>query len=181
MHLLQPVRDLLEAFAQALLERRVQFLVDGGAHLFELLLVVGLDRGEPRLDGAAHLGHALVVGLRQRGEAFAERLGEAAERVALLQRDAVERRVLRLARRQGLRAERERGLLQGVGEQLLRRRELGAKTVDLLVLRARHIALLVQQGLLEVGERLGQLLARAGGAARHFVAQSALEHLHVGA
>ena len=181
MHLLQPVGDLLEALAQALLERRVQLLVHRGAHLLELLLVVGLDRGQPRLDGTAHLAHALVVGQGQRGEAFAERLGEAAERVGLLQRDAAERGVLRLTRRQRLRAERKRGLLQGVAEQLLGRGELGAKAVDLLVLRARHVALLVQQRLLEGGERLRQLLARAGRAARHFVAQSALERLRVGA
>ena len=73
----------------------------------------------------------------------------------------------------------ERGLLQGVAEQLLRRGELRAKAVDLLVLRARHVALLVQQRLLEGGERLRQLLARAGRAARHLVAQSALERLRV--
>ena len=50
MHLLEPLGDLAEALAEALLERRVQLLVDGGADLLELLLVVGLDRAEPRLD-----------------------------------------------------------------------------------------------------------------------------------
>jgi hypothetical protein len=57
VHLLQPVGHLLEAFAQALLQRGVQLLVDGGAHLLELLLVALLQRATHAVAGTAQVQH----------------------------------------------------------------------------------------------------------------------------
>ena len=51
MHLLEPLADQLERFAEALFERGVQLFVDGAAHLLELAGIVGLDCGQPALDG----------------------------------------------------------------------------------------------------------------------------------
>jgi hypothetical protein len=61
---------------------------------------------------------------------------------------------------------------------LLHRRELAAEAVDLLVLRARGVALLREQRLLEMGQRRAELLARRLGAALDLVAQ--LAHLPIG-
>ena len=69
-----------EALAEALLERRVQLLVDGRADLLELLLVVGLDRVQPRLDGRLDLGHALVVGAHERLQLLAQGIRELLQR-----------------------------------------------------------------------------------------------------
>jgi hypothetical protein len=46
VHLLQPVGHLLEAFAQALLQRGVQLLVDRAAHFFQLGRVAWHQRSE---------------------------------------------------------------------------------------------------------------------------------------
>ena len=72
VHLVEPVGHLLEALAQALLERGVQLLVDRHAHLLELLLVAFLQRVEPSLDGAAHLGKSPLVGLGKSAQLFAQ-------------------------------------------------------------------------------------------------------------
>ncbi len=140
VHLLEAGGDQGEALAEALLERRVQLLVDGRADLLELLLVVGLDRAEPRLDRRLHLRHPLVERIAREARLLDVRCGRLRERV---------------------------------GEVLLHRRELAAEAVDLLVLRARDVALLREQRLLEERERLGELLARSLGAAHHLVAQLA--------
>ena len=79
--------------------------------------------------------------------------------------EALQRRVLRLARRLRQLRQRLRGRLQRLADLLLHRRELGAEGIDLLVLRACHVALLRQQRLLEQRQRLRQLLARAACAA----------------
>ena len=148
-----------EALAQALLERRVQLLVDRRADLLELLLVVRLDRAEPRLDRLPRPRPCAGRWPRTSAcELLAERFGE------LLQRRRLAR-ALRVGVWPALRARRacspaRASSGQRVGELLLHRRELTAEAVDLLVLRARHVALLRQQRLLEVA----RALARAPGA-----------------
>jgi hypothetical protein len=52
MDLLQAIADQLERFAQTLLQRRMQLLVDRPPHLFQLVGVVGLDGRQPPLDGS---------------------------------------------------------------------------------------------------------------------------------
>ena len=164
MHLIEAVGNLLEALAQALLERGLQLLVDGRAHLFETLAVVGLDRRQLVLHRLAHLGDPLVVAVGQRAQLLGLGLTE-----------AVQRRVLRLARSLRLRGQRVRGRGQRVADHLLHRRQLGAERIDLLVLRACDVARLRQQRLLERGQRLRQLAARAARAVLHVGAQVAFE------
>ena len=60
MHLLEALGDEPERLAEALVERRLQLLVDGRAHLLELLGVVGAQHVEALLDGRAHGLEALV-------------------------------------------------------------------------------------------------------------------------
>ena len=62
MHLLEPVAHLPERLAETALERRLELLLDGGAHLVELAGGVALQRVEARLDGDAQLVEALLVG-----------------------------------------------------------------------------------------------------------------------
>ena len=121
VHLLQALGHLAEALAQALLQRGVQLLVDGRAHLLELAVVAVLQRLQPRLDRRAQLGQALVGALRhplqqlvlgarglaalrqqqllQAGEVAARGLGLAPELVAQLALQALETRVDLLGRR----------------------------------------------------------------------------------
>ena len=53
LHRLELVADELERLAEALLERGLELLVDGGAHLLELLLVARLQLDDARVDGGA--------------------------------------------------------------------------------------------------------------------------------
>ena len=50
MHLLQPITDQLEGFAQPLLERALQLFVDGRAHLVDLFCVVVLQLPQSNID-----------------------------------------------------------------------------------------------------------------------------------
>ena len=74
VHLLEAVGHLLERSAEALLQRRLQLFVDGGAHLVELFRVLVAQHVEALLDGRAHGFQALLVGARELGEALAEAL-----------------------------------------------------------------------------------------------------------
>ncbi len=84
-----------------------------------------------------------------------------------------QRRVEPFARQPRLLDLGQRRLPERARELLLRRRELAAERVDLLVLRARDVGLLGQERALKVAERHAELLARALRAAGHFVAQIA--------
>ena len=79
LHRLELVADELERLAEALLERGLELLVDGDAHLLELLLVAGLELDEARVDGGAHAVQGLAVGVGH----LAEPLGDAVELGAL--------------------------------------------------------------------------------------------------
>lgn len=85
MHELQPVADQLERFAQPLLQRRMQLLVDRGAHLLQLAVVVLLQMPELLLHGAAHHLKLRFVHAGQ----LRETLGEAVQQMLLLQRHVV--------------------------------------------------------------------------------------------
>ena len=74
VHLLEPVADQLERFAQALLQRGVEFFVHRAAHFFELGSVVRLDTGQPLVQGAAQLLGRLVVVLVQTLQLLGQRL-----------------------------------------------------------------------------------------------------------
>ena len=152
VHLLEPVGHLLEAFAQALLERRLQLLVDGGAHLLELLLVAFLQRCEPLLDRRAHLRQAPLVAIGERAQLFVQRVAKALQRC-----------VLRIARRLRLRRER---LLQRA--QLQRGRRRSARSA---CARRRPPASAASAGR-SPGRRSSCARLRA---APHLVAQLALE------
>ena len=76
VHARQHGGDVAKALGQARLQRGVQLLVDGGAHLFELLGVVGLQRPELLLERGAHLADALLVALGEFRQALAEGLRE---------------------------------------------------------------------------------------------------------
>ena len=95
------------------------------------------------LDGRAHRLQAALVALRQRRSCSpyvsAKRLSDAS---------CDSRADLRLLR------QRLRGRLQRLADLLLHGGQLGAEGIDLLVLRARHVALLGQQRLLEQRQRL---------------------------
>ena len=109
MHLVEPVGDLLEALAEARLERRMQLLVDRRSHLLELHLVALLQRGEALLDRRAHFDEAPLVRLGQRPQLFAERVSE-----------ALQREVLRVASRVALRQQRLLKHRQGLADFLPR-------------------------------------------------------------
>ena len=109
MHLVEPVGDLLEALAEARLERRMQLLVDRRSHLLELDLVALLQRGEALLDRRAHFDEAPLVRLGQRPQLFAERVSE-----------ALQREVLRVASRVALRQQRLLKHRQGLADFLPR-------------------------------------------------------------
>jgi hypothetical protein len=82
--LLEAVRDLAEALRQARLQRRVQLLVDGLAHLFQAPRVVVLQVADLGLERGAHFEHALGVRLGQRTQRAVHGVGEALERARLL-------------------------------------------------------------------------------------------------
>ena len=63
MHLLEPVADEFEGFAQALLQRGVELFVHRAAHFFELGGVVGLDGGEALIERGAQLLGVLLAAL----------------------------------------------------------------------------------------------------------------------
>ena len=60
MDLFKTIADQLEGLAQALLECRVQFLVDRTPHVFQFAGVIGLDCGQPGFDGNFEMLKALV-------------------------------------------------------------------------------------------------------------------------
>ena len=191
MHLIQPVGNLLEAFAQSLLQRGVEFFVDRGTNLLELPFVVRLYGHQPLFDGVANLTHALIIGLRQGPQLIAQRfreslqcqrllLGSALQGSGLLLCGPAEGKFLGVARSQCLLCQRMGADAQGVGHVLMRSGELGSKAVDLLVLSTSHIALLGQERLLKTGQRLRQFLTSGRGAAGHLVAQLTLQSLRIG-
>jgi hypothetical protein len=74
VHLLQPVGHDLERFAEALLERRLEFLVDRRPHLLEFGRIVDAQCIQPLFDRDAHCVQALLVRQRELGQLFAETL-----------------------------------------------------------------------------------------------------------
>ena len=177
MHLFEPLGHLLETLAQALFQRCVQFFVDRRAHLLELLFVAALQCGQALFHRGAHFGQRPLVGQRHGAQLFIRRFTETLLRQCGRLGMAAQRGILRVASRQALLRKRRGRRLQRGGDGLLHRAELGAERVDLVVLGARHVALLVQQGLLKDTQGRAQLLAGRLGAAAHFIAQFALEPL----
>ena len=68
MQLFESVRDQLEGFAKPLLQRRMQLLVDGLAHLFELCRVIRLDRRQSRFNRQPQSFDARIEALCQPGQ-----------------------------------------------------------------------------------------------------------------
>jgi hypothetical protein len=125
-------------------------LLEPLGHLLEALAQALLERGvELLVDGGAHLlelgGVVLLDGRQALLDALAQ-LGQAQVEQLLL---AVQRGVERLARR-----------VLALRQLLLQRGQLHAEGIDLLVLRARHVAALGQQRALELAELRQQLLAQ---------------------
>ena len=168
----------------------MQLLVHGGAHLFEFFLVVGLQLAQTQLDRAAHLRQILVGRLTQFGKPRLKGLshGGLALFTALARLD----QALVGGAAQGFEALDELGLQrlqalgvglgevadllhQGVAHRLLQALELQRNGVELGVLRARALALLVEQHLLELRELPGLLGAQALAAGLHRAAQFALQ------
>ena len=79
LHLRELLGDGLEALVQALFERRLQLLIDGPAHLFELLLVAGADFLELCIDLGAQLFLLVAQALRETVEPGADALGKLSE------------------------------------------------------------------------------------------------------
>jgi hypothetical protein len=150
--------------AQARLQRALQLLVDGGAHLFELGGVVVLQRLEPGLERGAHLGHALLVVSGERRQLLALLLAGAGEGEAHL-----------LAALAGILGETLGKALQaGVGARGEAVQAL-AEALDALGLLVRHPAQLLGDVAAEAVETLLQFLA----AGALFLAQRALQALAV--
>ena len=84
MHLLQAVTHQLERFAQALLQRGMQFFIDRAAHLFKLGRVVGLDGGQPLIERATQLFGGLVAVLIESLQLLRQRLLQGVEVLLLL-------------------------------------------------------------------------------------------------
>ena len=91
MHLLEPVRDLLERFAEPQLKRGVELFVDRGTHLLELLRVVAAKHFQPLREGAPHRVEPLLVALRQRRQALVLQLRDAGELVLQKLREPAQR------------------------------------------------------------------------------------------
>ncbi|ABA49248.1 hypothetical protein BURPS1710b_2925 [Burkholderia pseudomallei 1710b] len=166
VHLLEPVRHELERFAEALLERRVQLLVDGAAHLFELRRIVRLDFLQARLERRAHLADPAIVRLRQLRELLVERIAEMPERRALLFARELRLPLQRVAHRVEL--------LRVARDEL---RELLREAVDLIVLHRRDARELCGKRLLQLREVARELGARMARAVDDLRAQLALEAL----
>ena len=77
VHLRQHAGDIAEALGQAGFQRRVQLLVDGGTHLFELGGVVGLQGLQLLFKRAAQFAEALLVALGQTTNRQADGVGMA--------------------------------------------------------------------------------------------------------
>ena len=155
VHLLQPVGHLLEAFTQAGLQRALQLLIHGGPHLVQLFLIAVLQGCQALLHDQAHFTELALAALGHLAKLLVQALGK-----------TLERDILRVARRS----------LRG-RQLLLCRPKLNPKRIDLLILRARHIAGLRQQRLLKQGQRLRQFRSAVTCAALHLAAQLALHAL----
>jgi hypothetical protein len=76
VHLFEPFTDLLERFAQALLQGLLQFLVHHMPHLVELAAVLRLQVLEPVLQRLPDLVHALRVGFGELPRLLRHQLAE---------------------------------------------------------------------------------------------------------
>ena len=65
VHLLEPVRHLLEAFTQPCFQRGLEFFIDGGTHFVELGGVAGLQLRQLCFECLPHFGHAAGVRFTQ--------------------------------------------------------------------------------------------------------------------
>jgi hypothetical protein len=139
VHLLQALGHLPEALAQALLERGVQLLVHGGAHLLELLSSPCCSVTEARLHRAcAPRRSCALAGLgqpRRRSARSSPKARSAASCPARASCACCASPCVACA--------------SALAHQRLRGGQLRAEGVDLLVLRARHVAALREQHLLE--------------------------------
>jgi hypothetical protein len=134
VHLLEALGHLLERGAEALLERRLQLLVDRRAHLLELLRVLHAQQVEALLDRLAERLDARLPGLRQ----LRQPLGERLELLLLQRAHACEllRGPLLLAR-------------DGRGELVRQLRQALAEGLELVRLRSRR-------GVVQLRIRLGE-------------------------
>ena len=62
-----------------MLQRRVQLLIDGRAHLLEFLRIVAAQEVQALLDGCTNRLQSLLIGLRQRRELLMQRTRELAQ------------------------------------------------------------------------------------------------------
>lgn len=183
MHLLQPVGDQLERFAQALFQRGMQLLVDGAPHLVELGRVVGLDVLELLLQRGAHFGQPPLVALGQLCQLLLHGLAEAAQRARLL-----------LAALLGLHLQALTHRLELLRVRLGQLGQLLGEGVDLVVLHRGDAGQLSSQHLLELpkllrdiaaadarglGDLATQLALDALVAARQFIAQRRQHRRHI--
>lgn len=153
----EQVFEIAHALGQGVhLAQALVHLVEPVGHLLEALAQAGFERALQLLvDGLPHLvefGGIALLQLGQRGLQGGPQLAQAA-RIGLAQ-------ALHL-------------LGQGVGEQFLQQGELLRKGIELGVLAAGGFGALAQQGLLEGGQRLAQLLAGAAGAVGQLTPQLA--------
>ena len=95
MHLLQPFGHLPEALAQALLQRGLQFFIDGAAHFVQFFGVALLQTGQLLLQGAAHFLQAAGVVFAQRLQLRGQRVGQRFLQQGQLLGEGVYLRVLR--------------------------------------------------------------------------------------
>jgi hypothetical protein len=136
LHLAQSLVDLLETvghelerFAQPLLERGVEFFVDGEPDVLELLRIVGAQQLQPLLDRCPHGFEARLVGMGQGRQPLVLHLGDRAEQGLHLLRKPADGR--------GQLATPELRLLRRLGARL---RELDAElALEPLVLRTDRV------------------------------------------
>ena len=76
MHLLQPLADEAERFAEARFKRGLQLLVHGLAHLFELRRVIGLKREQALIYYSANGFELLPCFCTRAGELLRDAAGE---------------------------------------------------------------------------------------------------------
>ena len=74
MHLFEPVRHLLERLTKPLVERRLQFFIDGRAHLIEFLRILVAQHIEALLHRQPNRLEPLLVRFRELNEPIAELL-----------------------------------------------------------------------------------------------------------